>query len=470
MDLDAWLTKVQERQHIALAGLGTFQQQVERGLQQLQSSLDEAQRRMDEREPGRVQRMVALLDVDALLGKVNSGLHSELSSRERRVVPSFWRKVQPLRMAEFLDQFPDGWPRLVRQRLRDWCLADADSEHLREWTGLTRRCPKDLPLLRWRLPVSIELALEPEGPRSVAAGWGACPLSEVVAMLGQAGLRPSIGYAGHVVAEHLLRQCVAREDVSESLLYLVESQEGRAWLPSATGGGSVLGAPVEARVAVVAALLECRARGRVGKDVQALVEERLIARDSVFGDPRLSTLTEAWSAVRKCSKPAFEAFLSALIQQDLEFFFEKAMNKRDRHVFWLGYLGVIQSTTCWLAPDAYDALRRNERTLPPEQQAAFRRARRLAKGDVNAFCLRFSEYSVVEFSDTGNATYVYGHGVFGERVLGGGVESANDLKVRREAKRWLSHQSNWEPRFEQALLELGIERKPRGPNKSPFPV
>ncbi|MCP3061110.1 EH signature domain-containing protein [Myxococcus sp. K38C18041901] len=466
MDLDAWLTKVQERQRTALAGLGTFQQQVERGLQQLQSSLDESQRRMDEREPGRVQRMVASLDVDGLLEKMNGRRYSELSPRERRVVPSFWRKVQPVRMAEFLEQFPDGWSRLVRQRLRDWCLADADSMHLREWTGLTRRCPKDLPSLRWRLPVPIELALEPEGPRSVAAGWGAHPLREVVSLLGQAGLRPSIGYAGHVVAEHLLRQCVAREDVSESLLFLVDSQEGRAWLPGVSGGGSVLGAPVEARVAVVATLLECRARGRVGKDVQARVEERLVARDSVFGDPRLSTLTEAWSAVRKCSKQAFDAFLSALIQQDLEFFFEKAMNERDRHAFWLRYLGVIQSTTCWLAPDTYDALQRSVRTLPLEQQAAFRRARRLAKGDVSAFCLRFSEYSVVEFSDTGNATYVYGHSVFSGRVLGGGVESANDLKVRREAKDRLHHHSNWEPRFEQALLELGIERKPPGPKRS----
>ncbi|MFY2558299.1 EH signature domain-containing protein [Corallococcus terminator] len=466
MGLDAWLASVEERQRNALAGLGTFQQQVEHGLRQLHSSLDEAQRRTDEREPGRVQRMVESLDVDALLEKVKSGDFSELTRRERRVVPWLWRKVAPKRMAEFLERFPDGWPRLVRQRLRDWCLADVGSEQMHEWAKLTGRCPKDLRLLRWRLPVSIELALEPEGPKSVAARWADRPLGEVLDLLRHAGLRPAVGYSGHVAAEYLLQRCGAREDASEALLYLLESEVGRAWLPNASAGQSVLGAPVEARVAVIAAMLECRARGRVRKDVQSRLEERLIAKDSVFGDPRLSTLTEAWSAVRGRSKHAFEAFLLALIRQDLEFFFEKAMNEGDRHSFWLRYLGAIQSTTCWLAPDAYDALLRNVRTLPSEQQAAFRRARRFTKGEVSAFCLRFGEYSVIEFSDTGNATYVYRHSVFGDKVLGAGVESANDLKNRRIAEDWWTHLPGWEPRFEQALLKLGIERGPTGPTRS----
>lgn|GEM_PF-1759151 len=463
MGLDAWLASVQERQRNALAGLGTFQQQVEGGLRQLHSSLDAAQRRTDEREPGRIQRMVALLDVGALLEKVNGGNFSELAPRERRAVPWLWRRVEPKRMAEFLESFPDGWPRLVRQRLRDWCLADGDSKRMHEWARLTGRCPTDALLLRWRLPVSIELALGPEGPKSVATRWAGRPLREVIDLLGHAGLRPTVGYSGHVAAEYLRQRRDSGEDASEALLYLLQSEGGRAWLPNASVGPTVLGAPVEARVAVIAAMLECRAGGRVRKDVQSLLEERLTAKDSVFGDPRLSTLTGAWSAVRARSEPAFKSFLSALIRQDLEFFFEKAMDERDRHVFWLRYLSAIQSTTCWLAPDAYDALLRNVRTLPSEQQAAFRRAKRFSKGEVSAFCLRFDEYSVVEFSVTGNATYVYRHSIFDSKVLGPGVEGENDLKVRPMAKaRWF-HLPGWEPRFEQALLELGIERGPAGP-------
>ncbi|NVJ17633.1 EH signature domain-containing protein [Myxococcus sp. AM010] len=466
MGLDAWLTGVQERQRIALAGLGTFQQQVEIGLRQLHTSLDEAQRRMDEREPGRALRVLESLDVEGVLGKVRVGNFSELSRRERRAVPWLWRRIEPKSMEGFLRHFPEGWPRLVRQRLRDWCLADGDSERMRDWRLLTGRCPSDSRLLRWRLPVSIEMALSPAGPKSVAARWGDRPLREVVDLMGHAGLRPAVGYSGYVVAEHLLQRCAARQDASDSLLYLLEAEAGRAWLPNASADRSVLGAPLEARVAVIVAILECRAHGRIHKDAQSRIEERLIAKDSVFGDPRLSTLTEAWSAVRSRSKQAFEAFLSALIQQDLEFFFEQAMHERDRHVFWLRYLGSIQSTTCWLAPDAYDSLLRKVRTLPSEQQAAFRRARRFSKGEVSAFCLRFDEYSVIEFSDTGNATYVYRHSDFSSKVLEPGVESANHLKRRQIAEDWLTHASGWQPRFEQALLKLGIERGSTGPKRS----
>ncbi|WIG93866.1 EH signature domain-containing protein [Myxococcus sp. SDU36] len=463
MRLDEWLTSVEERQRSALAGLGTFQQQVESGLRQLHSSLDEAQRRADDREPGRALRVLEALDVAAVLKKMHDENYLGLARRERRAVPWLWRKVELGRMEGFLSHFPEGWPRLVRQRLRDWCLADGDAPRIREWAQLAGRCPKDTRLLRWRLPVSIELALEPEGPRRVAVSWADRPLREVVGLLGHAGMRPTIGYSGHVVAEYLLQRCKARRDASDALAYLLESEEGRAWLPNSSASKGGLGAPVEARVAVIAAMLECRSQRRIAKDVQSHLEDRLVAKDSVFGDPRLSTLTEAWSAVRSRSKQAFEAFLSALIQQDLEFFFEKAMNKRDRHDFWLRYLGAIQSTTCWLAPDAYDALLRNVRTLPAEQQAAFRRAKRFAKGEVSAFCLRFDEYSVVEFSDVGHATYVYRHSIFSSKVLGAGVESERDLKHRPMAEGWWTHAQGWQTRFEQSLLALGIERGPSLP-------
>ncbi|QDE93680.1 hypothetical protein BHS06_34450 [Myxococcus xanthus] len=467
MGLEAWLTGVQERQRTALAGLGTFQQQVERGLRQLHASLDEAQRRTDEREPGRALRVLESLDVEGVLGKMRVGNFSELSRRERRAIPWLWRRVEPTSMEGFLNHFPESWPRLVRQRLRDWCLADGDSKRMREWSQLTSRYSTDSRLLRWHLPVSIEMALSPEGPKCVAARWGDRPLREIVDLMGHAGLRPAVGYSGHVVAEHLLQRCAARQDASESLLYLLEAEAGRAWLPSASADRSVIGAPLEARVAVVAAILECRAQGRVHKDAQSRVEERLIAKDSVFGDPRISILTEAWSAVRGRSKQAFEAFLSALIQQDLEFFFEKAMHERDRHVFWLRYLGSIRSTTCWLAPDAYDALLRNVRALSSEQQAAFRRAKRFSRYDVSAFCLRFDEYSVVEFSKTGNATYVYRNRDIDKVLRQENVECADDLKVRSLAEARLYHQPGWEPRFEQELLARGIE-KASAAKKRPF--
>jgi hypothetical protein len=314
--------------------------------------------------------------------------------------------------------------------------------------------------LRWNLPLPIDSVLGREGPRLLATHWKDRPLREVLETLKAAGVKPSTPYAGHVVAEYLLQRLQGRQDVSESLTFLLDNSHGRALMPHMATGGAVSSVPVEARVAVVAAALECRARGKISAEVRGRLEERFVSRDSVFGDPRLRTLTEAWTQVRQRAPGAFDDFLAALIQQDLEFFFERAMREQDRRMFWLRYLGSIRRTTCWLDPMTYDELLRKVATLPPEQQAAFRRVRRLSKGRVSAFCLWFESYVVVEFSDTGNAAFVYRHADLEQKLRGTEAESASDLNDGLNggfATRRLIHGVHWQTRFEQALLDLGIE-------------
>ncbi|RKH74676.1 EH signature domain-containing protein [Corallococcus aberystwythensis] len=456
MGLDDWLDEVGERQKVVLAGLGTFQQQVEEGMRQLVLRVETAQQRADDREPDRLVRMRQTLDVAAVLKKLQERDFSSLTRREQRAVPGLWREVGPERMAWFLDQSPDSLPRLVRQRLRDWSSSE-DAASQRVWARLVGQRALEKRALRWALPMSVEDALGANGPLMLAVHWLSHPLGGVVEMLKNAGLKPGAPYAGHVIARHLRQRLNARKDVSEGLKFLVDVPLGRTWLPHNNMDDVAVSAPLESRVAVVSAALECWAHGQVAPDVRGRLEERLIIRDSVFGDPRLTTLTQGWDSVRKVDQAAFDTFLTALIQQDLEFFFERAMHEQDRRKFWLNYLGSIRRTTCWLDSVTYDALKSRLATLPAEQQAAFRRAKRLPRGDVSAFELSFGRHVAVEFSRTGNATYLYEQERDSTQVLRrGAVESARDLKSLGAIR--LVHATGWQLRFEQALLELGIAK------------
>lgn len=458
MSLDSWLREVSDRQRTSPAGLNTFHAQVEAGLKRLTMRVESAHQRADHRELEHILRARQALSVQDVLGKLDARDFASISRREQRAMPGLWREVGMERMAWFLGHSPESWPRLVRQRLRDWSMSE-DGRLQANWAWLAGRCPMDSRSLRWSLPIPIESALGRGGPGLLAGHWKDRSLPEVIEFLRAAGVRATTAYAGHVVACYLRQRLEEGRDVSQSLEFLLGDSHGQAWLPhAAAGSGSVV--PVEARVAVVAAALECRTRGRSSEKVRGLLEERLVSKDSVFGDPRVTTLTEAWTQVRQLAPGAFIDFLAALIQQDLEFFFEHAMREEDRRKFWLRYLGSIRSTTCWLDPATYDDLRNRAATLPPEQLAAFRRAKRFSKGQVSAFCLSFDRYMVVEFSDTGHAAFIYRHENLRQKLRGEPVESASDLRDGRQggfATQRLTHGGQWEKRFAQELLALGID-------------
>ncbi|WP_224371198.1 EH signature domain-containing protein [Hyalangium versicolor] len=464
MGLDSWLTEVSERERSLVAGLDTLHAQVMNGLRQLSTRVEAAHQRVDSKEPERILRARQALDVPVLLGKLDARDFTSLSRREQRAMPGLWREVGLERMEWFLARSPESWPRLVRQRLRDWSVSE-EGPLQTAWAKLAGRCPQDSRSLRWKLPLPIDEILGPQGPGLFATHWKERSLLEAIEALRAAGVKPNTAFAGHVVAEYLRRRLQAGRDVSESLTFVLSGSHNQAWLPQlAAGAASAI--PLEARVAVVAAALECRASRLLSEGVRSRLEESLVSKDSVFGDPRIKTLTEAWTQVRQRSPRAFDDFLSALIQQDLEFFFERAMREEDRRRFWLRYLGSIRSTTCWLDPATYGELSRTAATLPPEQHAAFRRARKLSKGRVSAFILSFERYVVVEFSDTGNAAFVYRHQDLEKKLRGEPVESSNDLSDGLYGKfttRRLTHGVRWQDRFAQALLELGIDwdRRPK---------
>ncbi|QSQ21752.1 hypothetical protein JY651_42475 [Pyxidicoccus parkwayensis] len=461
MGLESWLGKAPERQRTFTAELETLRVQSERGLKLLSQRLDAAEQRMDEREPSRVERMRESINKARVKEQIAKGDFDSLSRRERRAVPVLWQLIGVEPMRGFLEWSPQSWPRLVRQLLRDWS-PDWDAQDMTRWAQLAGKAPGNP---RWRLPLPIENVLRRDGPGQLARQWMDRPLLEVVETLRGTGLRPASVYAGHVVAEHLRLGIKAREDRTVSLAFLMDDARGRAWLPFTGTETNVLPAPMEARIEVVAAVLECRAKGICSDLVRARLAERLVSKDSEFGDPRQSHQAQAsaWARVRARAPEAFQAFLAGLIQQDLAFFFDHGMNEEDRSEFWLCYLGSIRSTTCYLAAPVYDSLHRRVAALPPEQQAAFRRAQRLGdkdRSEVSAFVLSFAEYDVVEFSRNGHASYVYKKGMLDQKLRGRRPETARDFidgpSGRFHVQRLL-HLPGWEYRVAQQLLALGIE-------------
>jgi hypothetical protein len=72
----------------------------------------------------------------------------------------------------------------------------------------------------------------------------------------------------------------------------------------------------------------------------------------------------------------------------------------------------------------------------------------------NSFMLKMGNLHIVEFSQTGNACYLYDHQ---PAKLGLNIVSLTELKNKRTCLgKPLSHTSDWEERFDEKLAQLGI--------------
>ena len=82
---------------------------------------------------------------------------------------------------------------------------------------------------------------------------------------------------------------------------------------------------------------------------------------------------------------------------------------------------------------------------------------------VSAFCLYFDDYVVVEFSDTGNAAYVYGRREFDDRfnarLMSNRLRAHSDLKDLSRATKRMIHSLRWEDEARFLLAGLGIRRR-----------
>ena len=194
----------------------------------------------------------------------------------------------------------------------------------------------------------------------------------------------------------------------------------------------------------------------------ALVD--LVHADERLGDPRLPYCAPNW---RTMSLEARDRFLGWLAKETLQFFFNTLVPKNDenrrRADFWLEYAkkpGKIKDFQVAVSDDdRYKILASRTKTIPSYS--------RISGGRTSAFLMVFAghgaDYVVIEFSETGNAAYIYLRNVFesaGKSIRSSSFDLRGDLKRMDDAHERIIHlkesRDPWERKARRMLAELGI--------------
>jgi hypothetical protein len=176
-----------------------------------------------------------------------------------------------------------------------------------------------------------------------------------------------------------------------------------------------------------------------------------------LGDPRLRQCKPNW---RDMHPDAQQRFLSWIAKENILFFFNTILPRNDenrrRAEFWLRYHNKITDFQVAISEQDAWKLKANKShgTAPLHS--------RVTQGSTSAFLMQFMGYRtdhiIVEFSETGNAAYIYDRATF---------ESTNvnlrtpQFQLGRHLKheRWphrILHLGGWEFSARQKLADLGI--------------
>jgi hypothetical protein len=176
-----------------------------------------------------------------------------------------------------------------------------------------------------------------------------------------------------------------------------------------------------------------------------------------LGDPRLRQCMPNW---RDMEIEAQQRFLSWLAKENILFFFNTILPRNDenrrRADFWLRYHKQITDFQVAISEQDFWKLKanRSKGNVPVHS--------RVTQGSTSAFLMKFkgygSEYIVAEFSETGNAAYIYDQATFESRNVN---LRTPQFQLNRHLKheRWphrILHLGVWESSARRKLAELGI--------------
>jgi len=177
-----------------------------------------------------------------------------------------------------------------------------------------------------------------------------------------------------------------------------------------------------------------------------------------LGDPRLRQCAPNW---RDMEADAGQRFLSWLAKENILFFFNTILPRNDenrrRADFWLWYHKQIKDFQVAISEQDYWKLKANKSATDLPLHS------RVTHASTSAFLMKFqgyeTEYIIVEFSETGNAAYIYERAVFESRNVNLRTPSF-DLKrhLKHEGHKHprILHLGTWEYTARQKLAELGI--------------
>jgi hypothetical protein len=176
-------------------------------------------------------------------------------------------------------------------------------------------------------------------------------------------------------------------------------------------------------------------------------------RDLELGDPRVSSVP--WHPV---GNDAMGEVIRWRSSEDLRFFFDLVMKGKEdyqgRHKFWKKYVDGVTRSLIVLSSDDEHRLRRRLQEL----EAQGRRFVRMAgTNSTSAFVMEFGRSTVVEFSEAGNACFLYKEENKTNFISWqAGRLSFQTLKNRQRVRERMRHVKGWEFKFTNVLARYGI--------------
>jgi hypothetical protein len=397
-------------------------------------------------------------------------LHS-LSPREQRYGARQFGHVSPSQMQSLLQTHAGCWPTFARECFRRWDVLEEVSDRAGYARVLCLAPPSVSFLHQTRRPQDL---VTREAPTAIARLIPGSDLVQARHALEQRGFDSGWAFSAVALAmwlrlrveqDHVFGAtwgALQRDLVSEAMLLPCMPDRKRSWFVQQPRPARIRGGTVANAVAVSTLIRAAYAKGVDPAHWSDFTEKLLV---SEFGDPRMPPESRGWSKVKTFDEPAYLKFLELLISDDLEIFFAHAMTDVRRKNFWLTYLKSIQRTVCILDRGAYARLTKHLAGADKKMAAALSRARQFTtKGgpsSAQAFCLYFKSIVIVEFSETGNAMYVYDRGVFEENfqadIYKNKCSGHSSLKVQRLARERIVHtHANWEAETRGALSRMSI--------------
>jgi hypothetical protein len=448
-----WLNEMEERARALLTAQASSWESVAQEVRRVKAKLNELGERVE-------SDLTAAIDTswlelkERVKDKVLRNDFVDLTRKELRIAARLLFEIPIPTLRALVAAKRGSHAMLLDAFCNEW-TDRRDHPARRELAALVMGAPPGVRLLH--RGIAIDLG-DQDAPAKLT-GRGPPDLAKLVELLRTLGCRTSWQFSSEAIAASI-STIAGRTPRTVWSQLTAQPRDGSIVLPALSekrwadgwpiGGGT---APVRTQVTVVIALLQvCLEYADAASDVFL---DKLL-RFSRFGDPRMS-LSPHWQELRNREPDLFHEFLGRLVRDDLKLFFQHAMTAKDREEFWLLYIRTIRRTVAVLAKDTRLRLEQALRGTK-EGRGVIERTCLVPTGRLNAFCLYFEKVVVVEFSEVGNAAYLYPRDVFEAKVFppNSTPPSAAALRRRDVPHARILHSTDWQSEAARVLREYGI--------------
>ena len=178
--------------------------------------------------------------------------------------------------------------------------------------------------------------------------------------------------------------------------------------------------------------------------------KELFLDDINYKDPRKNP--EKWYGFDDNAK---SIFINWLNEQDIKIFFDLFIDydPHGRKDFWLNYSRRVLKTQILQCPSLTQNIRNSEQIeeLKNKEYALYE----VLNAQTNAFILEFSDFTVIEFSENGNACYIYNKNDMPIQ-MSKSAYYVSELKDRNKAMKVVNHTKGWQYDLRNWLALKGV--------------